>query len=81
MIEVIKCTPLTQWALIKIPSVQEPMGYFTSDQGTLLPLVKFHTNQEEEANPGTLCHFLVYSHMTWCEIIILTQFWLVEHNS
>ena len=81
MIKVIKCTPLMQWALIKIPSVQELMGYFTSDQGELLPLLKVHRNQEEEANPGTLCHFLEYSHMTLCEIIIITQFWLVEHNS
>ena len=48
----LKVTPLTQWALIPIPSVQEPMGYFTSDQGALLPLVKVHRNQEEEANPG-----------------------------
>ena len=81
MIKVIKCSPLTQWALIKIPSVREPMRYFTSDQGELLPLLKVHRNQEEEANPGILCHFLEYSHMTLCEIIILTQFWLVEHNS
>ena len=81
MINVIKCTPLTQWALIKIPSAQEPMGYFTSDQGAFLPLVKVHRNQEEGANLGTLCYFLEYSHMTWGEIIILTQFSLVERNS
>lgn len=58
MIEVLKVTPLTQWALIKIPSIQESMGNFTSDHRALLPLVKVNRNQEEEVNPGTLCHFL-----------------------
>lgn len=57
------------------------MGYFTSDQGALLPVVKVHRNQEEEANLATLCHFLESSHMTWHEVISLAQFWLVEHSS
>jgi hypothetical protein len=81
MIEVLKITPFSQWALIKITSVQEPMGYFSLDQGAFLPLVTVHRTQEEEANPGSLGHFLDYSHTTWCENIILTQFWFVEHNS
>ena len=81
MIEVLKVIPLTQWALIQIQSSQEPMGCFISHQVALLPLVKVHRNKEEEANPGTLCHFLEHSPMKWCEFISLAQFWLVEHNS
>ena len=64
MTEALKVTPLTQWAPITILSAQDPMGYFTSDQEALVALVKIHRNQEEESNPGILCHFFECSHMT-----------------
>ena len=70
MSEILKVTPFTQWTPISIHFPQEPMGYFTLVQRAFLPLDIVLQNQEEDASPGTLCHFLEYSDMTWCQIII-----------